>query len=405
MESEEFKLMRDKALEQLRNGQSLTGKDGVFAPLLKQFIESVLEAELSNHLDDFERLSGNKRNGKKSKTLKTDSGEIQITTPQDRNSSFEPQLVKKRETVLADNLAPKIIGLYGLGMSFRDISNHIKQMYDVEISHSTLSEITDRVIPQVKAWQCRPLESLYTIVWLDAMHYKVRDEGRVVSRAVYNVLAINKEGRKELIGMYISESEGANFWLSVLTDLKARGVQDILIACIDNLNGFSDAISSIFPEVEVQSCIVHQVRNSLKYVASKDQKMFVKDLKKVYQAVNKDLAETELINLEERWGSKYPVVIKSWNSNWDKLSVYFKYDEQIRRLIYTTNAVEGFHRQVRKVTKTKGAFPNDMALLKLIYLATENISAKWTQPLQNWGLTAQQLCIRFGKRMKIDCNF
>jgi len=402
MESEDFKLMRDKALEQLRSGQSLTGKDGVFAPLLKQFIESALEAEMSSHLDDFERISGNKRNGKKSKTLKTGSGEIEIATPQDRNSSFEPQLVKKRETVLADNLAPKIIGLYGLGMSFRDISGHIKEMYDVEISHSTLSEITDRVIPQVKAWQCRELESLYPIVWLDAMHYKVRDEGRVASRAVYNVLAINKEGRKELIGMYISESEGANFWLSVLTDLKSRGLQDILIACIDNLNGFSEAIASIFPGVEVQSCIVHQVRNSLKYVASKDQKIFMKDLKKVYQAVNKNLAETELLNLEEKWGSKYPVVIKSWNSNWDKLSAYFQYDQQIRRLIYTTNAVEGFHRQVRKVTKTKGAFPNDMALLKLIYLATENISRKWTQPLQNWSLTVQQLHIKFGERMKID---
>ena len=402
MESEEFKAMRDKALEQLRNGQSLTGKDGVFAPLLKEFIESALDAEMSSHLDDFERISGNKRNGKKSKTLKTDSGEIEITTPQDRNSSFEPQLVKKRETVLADNLAPKIIGLYGLGMSFRDISNHIKEMYDVDISHSTLSEITERVIPKVKAWQSRPLESLYTIVWLDAMHYKVRDEGRVVSRAVYNVLAVNKEGRKDLIGMYISESEGANFWLSVLTDLKSRGVEDILIASIDNLSGFSEAIASIFPKVEIQSCIVHQVRNSLKYVASKDQKVFMQDLKKVYQAVNKDQAETELINLEERWGNKYPVVIKSWNTNWDKLSAYFQYDQQIRRLIYTTNPVEGFHRQVRKVTKTKGAFPNDMALLKLIYLATENISKKWTQPLQNWGLTAQQLKIKFGDRMKLD---
>jgi len=402
MESQEFKKMQAQALEQLRSGQILTGKDGVFAPLLKQFIESALEAELASHLDDNERTAGNKRNGKKSKTLKTGSGDIEIFTPQDRLSSFEPQLVKKRETVLADNLAPKIIGLYGLGMSFRDISNHIKEMYDVEISHSTLSEITDRVIPQVKAWQSRPLDSFYTVVWLDAMHYKVRDEGRVVSRAVYNVLAVNKEGRKELIGMYISESEGANFWLSVLTDLKARGLEDILIACIDNLNGFSEAIASIFPKVEVQSCIVHQVRNSLKYVASKDRRAFMKDLKKVYQAVNKEQAETELLNLEEKWGKKYPIVIKSWNNNWEKLSTYFQYDEQIRKLIYTTNAVEGFHRQVRKVTKTKGAFPNDMALLKLIYLATENISKKWTQPLHNWSLTVQQLCIRFGDRMKID---
>ncbi|MGK7395317.1 MAG: IS256 family transposase [Candidatus Cyclobacteriaceae bacterium M3_2C_046] len=402
MESKEFKEMQAKALEQLRSGQSLTGKDGVFAPLLKQFIETALEAEMSTHLDDVERIAGNKRNGKKSKTLKTGSGEIEISTPQDRSSNFEPQLVKKRETVLADNLAPKIIGLYGLGMSFRDMRSHIKEMYDVEISHSTLSEITDRVIPQVKAWQCRPLDSLYTIVWLDAMHYKVRDEGRVVSRAVYNVLAINKEGRKELIGMYVSESEGANFWLGVLTDLKARGVDDILIACIDNLNGFSEAISSVFPGVEIQSCIIHQVRNSLKYVASKDQKVFMKDLKKVYQAPNKDQAETELLSLEEKWGKKYPVVIKSWNTNWEKLSAYFQYDKHIRKLIYTTNAVEGFHRQIRKVTKTKGAFPNDMALLKLIYLATENISKKWTQPLQNWGLTVQQLCIKFGDRMKID---
>jgi transposase-like protein len=215
-------------------------------------------------------------------------------------------------------------------------------------------------------------------------------------------LGITKEGRKDLIGMYVSESEGANFWLSVLTDLKARGVQDILIACIDNLTGFSEAIASVFPKVEVQSCIVHQVRNSLKYVASKDQKGFMKDLKKVYQAVNKEQAEMQLIDLEDKWGKKYPVVLKSWNTNWEKLSTYFQYDEQIRRLIYTTNPVEGFHRQVRKVTKTKGAFPNDMALLKLIYLATENISKKWTQPLQNWGLTVQQLCIKFGDRMKID---
>lgn len=402
MESEEFKAMQAKALEQLRTGQSLTGKDGAFAPLLKQFLESALEAEMNGHLNDLERTKGNKRNGKGIKTLKTMDGEITIQTPQDRQSSFAPQIVKKRETVLAENLAPKIIGLYGLGMSFRDISSHIEEMYDVEVSHSTLSEITERVIPLVKEWQCRPLESMYTIVWLDAMHYKVKDGGKAVSRAVYNVLAINKDGRKELIGMYVSESEGANFWLSVLTDLKARGLKDILIACIDNLSGFAEAIVSIFPEVEIQSCIVHQIRNSLKYVASKDQKTFMKDLKCVYQAVNKTQAELELIKLDETWGKKYPVVLKSWQTNWEKLSTYFNYDEQIRRMIYTTNAVEGFHRQVRKVTKNKGVFPNDMALLKLIYLATEHISKKWTMPLKNWAITAQQLHIRFGDRMKID---
>jgi putative transposase len=402
MESEEYKEMRAKALAQLRSGESLTGKNGAFAPLIKEFIETALQAEMDSHLDVEERQNGNKRNGKGTKTLKTSTGEVIIDTPQDRSSSFEPQIVRKRETVLADNLAPKIIGLYGLGMSFRDISGHIKEMYDVEISHTTLSDITDRIIPKVKEWQNRPLESLYTIVWLDAMFYKVKDGGKVVSRAVYNVLAVDKEGHKDLIGMYISESEGANFWLSVLTDLKARGVKDILIACTDNLTGFSEAIQSVFPQAEVQSCIIHQVRNSIKYVASKDQKVFMCDLKKVYQSANKSQAETELLNLEETWGKKYPVVIRSWNNNWEKLSTYFQYDEHIRKLIYTTNAVEGFHRQIRKVTKTKGSFPSDMALMKLIYLATENISKKWTQPLQNWALTAQQLSIKFGDRMQIN---
>jgi putative transposase len=402
MESEEFKSMRDKALQQLMSGQSLTGKDGVFAPLLQQFLESALEGEMSSHLTELERSKGNKRNGKGTKTLKTSSGEVKIATPQDRQSSFEPQIVRKRETILADNLSSQIIGLYGRGMSFRDISQHIKEMYDVDISHDTLSEITERVIPLVKEWQNRPLEAVYPIVWLDAMHYKVRDGGKVVSRAVYNILAINAEGHKDLIGMYISESEGANFWLSVLTDIKSRGVKDILIACTDNLTGFSEAILSVFPHAEVQTCVIHQIRNSLKYVASKDQKTFMKDLKMVYQAANKSQAEDGLIKLEEIWGKKYPVVIKSWNNNWAKLSTYFQYDEHVRRLIYTTNAVEGFHRQVRKVTKTKGAFPNDMALLKLIYLTVENISKKWTQPLQNWGLTVQQLSIKFGDRMKTD---
>jgi putative transposase len=401
-ESAEYIAMRDLALEQLKNGKSLTGKDGVFAPILKEFLESALEAEMEEHLSDEERSLGNKRNGKGQKTVKTGVGNVSIQPPYDRNGNFEPEIVKKRQTVLADSLAPKIISLYGKGMSLRDIGLYIEDMYDTEVSPTVLSEITDRVIPQVKEWQNRPLDDVYPIVWLDAMHYKVKDGGKVVSRAVYNILAINKLGKKELIGMYISESEGANFWLSVLTDLKSRGVKDILIACTDNLTGFSQAILSIFPETEIQKCIVHQIRNSLKYVASKDQKPFMKELKKVYQAPTKSQAETELLNLEESWGKKYPVVIKSWNENWEELSAYFQYDEPIRKLIYTTNAVEGFHRQVRKVTKTKGAFTSDMALLKLIYLATEKISKKWTQPIHNWGLTAQQLCIKFEGRFDLE---
>jgi transposase-like protein len=315
--------------------------------------------------------------------------------------NIDPQIIKKRETILAESLESKIIGLYSHGMSFRDISAHIKEMYDTEISAATLSAITDKVIPLVKEWQNRPLESLYCIVWLDAMFYKVKEEGRVINRCVYNILGINAEGRKDLLGMYVSESEGANFWLGVLAHLQQRGVADILIACIDNLKGFAEAIATIYPATEVQTCIVHQIRNSIKYVASKDQKAFMADLKPVYQATSKDEAEIELVDLEEKWDKKYPVVIDSWKRNWDKLSTYFQYSAAIRKLIYTTNTIEGFHRQVRKITKTKGAFPSDVSLLKLIYLATQNIQKKWTQPLQNWGLTVSQLSIKFGDRLKL----
>lgn len=401
-ESAEFIAMRDLALDQLKRGKSLTGEGGAFEPIIKQFLESSLQAEMDEHLSQEERKKGNKRNGKGTKTVRTDSGAITIETPYDRQGTFEPQIVKKRETILADNLAPKIIGLYGRGMSVRDISSHIKEMYNVGVSSTVISNITDRIIPKVKEWQCRPLDEVYPIVWLDAMHYKVNDDGRVTSRAIYNILAINSNGYKELIGMYISESEGAKFWLSVLTDLKNRGVKDILIACTDNLKGFSESILSVFPDTEIQKCIVHQIRNSVKYVTSKDQKAFVKDLKLVYRAENITKAEVELKNLDDKWGDKYPIVLKSWNNNWSELTNFFKYDPQIRKIIYTTNAVEGYHRQVRKVTKTKGAFTSDMALMKLIYLATENISEKWTKPMPNWALISQQFCIQFEGRFKIN---
>ena len=402
MTQEELNELQKKALEQFRSGQSLFGKDGAFAPMLKQFLESALEAEMSEHLDEQKREGGNKRNGKGKKTIKSSTGSFDIETPQDRQSSFDPQIVKKRETVLADSLQDKINGLYGLGMSLRDISDHISEMYDTEISHTLLGQITDRIIPQVKAWQHRPLEPVYCIVWLDAMHYKVRSEGKVAHKALYNILGVNASGMKEVLGMYVSESEGANFWLQVLTDLHNRGLKDILIACTDNLRGFSEAIQSIYPKAEIQSCIVHQIRNSLKYVAIKDQKAFMKELKEVYRADTKELAEMALLNLSEKWGKKYPIVIQSWESNWEKLTTYFQYTAPIRKLIYTTNAVEGYHRQIRKVTKTKGAFTSDMALLKLVYLATKNIEKKWTSPLQNWSLTVQQLAIKFGDRLPLD---
>lgn len=404
MTQQELDELQSKALEQFKTGKSLFGKGGAFAPMLKQFLEAALQAEMDEHLNEGQRQAGNKRNGKGTKTIKSSAGSFQIDTPQDRHSRFEPQIVKKRETILADNLQDKIIGLYGLGMSLRDISGHIKEMYDTDISHTVLSQITDRIIPQVKAWQNRPLESVYCIVWLDAMHYKVREDGKVVHKALYNILGINPAGRKEVLGMYISESEGANFWLQVLTDLHNRGLKDILIACIDNLRGFSEAIQSVYPKAEVQSCIVHQIRNSCKYVASKDQKEFMRDLKQVYRADTKDLAELELIELADKWESKYPVVIQSWQNNWEKLSTYFQYTAPIRKLIYTTNAVEGYHRQLRKVTKTKGAFSSDMALQKLVYLATKNIEKKWNTPLQNWALTVQQLAIKFEDRLPLELN-
>lgn len=404
MKREEFNLeeIEKKAIEQFKTGESLFGSDGAFAPLLQRFVEKALEAEMVAHLDEAERLEGNKRNGKGKKTIKSGHGSFKIATPQDRHSSFEPDIVRKRQTILADSLADKIIGLYGLGMGYRDICKHIKEMYDTEISHSVLTEITDRIIPDIKQWRSRKLDAMFCIVWLDAMHFKVREEGKVVHKALYNILGIDKDGRKQILGMYISESEGANFWLQVLTDLQNRGLEDILIASTDNLKGFKEAILSIYPKTEVQLCIVHQIRNSLKYVASKDQKEFMKDLKRVYRAVSKEVAEDELLKLEEKWGKKYPVVMDSWNNNWEQLSQYFKYTQPIRKLIYTTNPIEVYHRQIRKVTKTKGAFPNEMALLKLVYLATQNIQKKWTAPLHNWSLTVQQLYIRFEERIKLD---
>lgn len=398
----DYEVMKQKLKEQFRTGKSLFSKGGAFAPLLEELINSMLEGELEGHLDEEERRLGNRKNGKGSKVLKTSAGSIEINTPRDRLGSFEPEIVKKRETIMAASLEDKIIGLYGLGTSLRDISTHIKETYDTDISAATLSSITDKVIPLVKEWQQRPLESLYCIVWLDAMYYKVKEEGRTQTRCVYNVLGINKDGRKDVLGMYVSQSEGANFWLGVITDLKQRGVEDILIASIDNLKGFDEAIRTIYPYTEIQTCVVHQIRNSIKYVASKDQKAFMADLKPVYRADNEAQALTELDSLKEKWGKKYPMVIGSWENNWPKLSTYFKYPAGIRKLIYTTNTIEGYHRQIRKVTKNKGVFTSDMALLKLIYLATERIQQKWSMPLSNWAICASQLKIIFAERMKTD---
>jgi len=393
--SDEFDF--DEALKALQSGKAITGKDGVLTPLIKKLTEAALEGELDSHLA--EEIAPNRKNGKTSKTVKSTAGPFELDTPRDRTGTFEPQLVKKHQTSVSDEIEAKILSMYGLGMSYRDIATQVEDLYGIKVSTATLSAITDKIIAEVREWQQRPLEALYPFVWLDAIHYKVKDNGRYKSKAVYTVLAVNLEGKKEILGLYLSESEGANFWLSVLTDLNNRGVEDILIASVDGLTGFPEAIATIYPDTEVQLCIVHQVRNSLKYVASKNQKAFMVDLKRVYRATSKDAAEQALDELEARWGDLYPIVIKSWRTKWENLSAYFKYPPDIRRVIYTTNSIEAVHRQFRKLTKTKGGFPNEESLLKLLYLGVKNASKKWTMPIQSWNITLSQLAIFFEGRL------
>jgi len=383
---------------QLKAGKGIGGKDGALTPLIKQLTEMALQAELETHLSqDLER---NRKNGTSSKTMKSANGTFELDTPRDRNGSFEPELVKRNQTHMSDELESKMLSLFALGNSYSQIADHIEDMYGVHFSKPAITAITDKLIPKLEEWKKRPLESIYPFVYLDAIHYKVRDEGHYVSKAFYTVLGVTLEGKKEILGLYLNESEGAKFWLQVLTDLQNRGVQDILIASVDGLKGFPEAIHSVFPQTEVQLCIVHQIRNSLKYVASKNQKQFAGELKKVYQAFTKEEAEFELDKLEEKWGKKYPIIFESWRNKWDNLSNYFKYAEPIRKVIYTTNIIESVHRQFRTLTKTKGAFPNDNSLLKLLYAGIQNAEKKWTMPIRNWSLTISQLNIHFKERLK-----
>lgn len=395
----------DDALKQLQSGKPLTGLDGILTPLIKQLTEAALQAELDQHLaqqrQSDESSTTNRKNGYTRKTIKAPSGNFELDTPRDREGSFEPQLVKKHQTRLTDEIDRKILGLFAIGMSYQDISQHIHEMYGIDVSNASISGITDKVIPELRQWQSRPLDAIYPIVWLDAIHYKVRnkDTGLYRNQAVYTILAVNTEGHKELIGLYLSESEGAAYWLNVLTDLNNRGVQDILIACVDGLKGFPEAIAAVFPDTEVQHCVIHQIRNSLRYVGSKHHKAFMADLKPVYRAATLALAEAALDELEVKWGDQYPLVIKSWRNNWPTLSAYFKYPADIRKAIYTTNAVEAVHRQFRKLTKTKGGFSSENALLKLLYAGIMQASSRWTMPIANWGKTISQLSIHFEGRL------
>ena len=383
---------------QLKAGKGIGGKDGALTPLIKQLTEMALQAELETHLSqDLER---NRKNGTTSKTMKSANGTFELETPRDRNGSFEPELVKKNQTHMSDELESKMLSLFALGNSYTQIADHIEDMYGVHFSKPAITAITDKLIPKLEEWKKRPLDAIYPFIYLDAIHYKVREEGHYVSKAFYTVLGVNLEGKKEILGLYLNESEGAKFWLQVLTDLQNRGVKDVLIASVDGLKGFPEAINAVFPDTEVQLCIVHQIRNSLKYVASKNQKQFAGELKKVYQAFTKEEAELELDKLEEKWGKKYPIIFESWRNKWDNLSNYFKYAEPIRKVIYTTNIIESVHRQFRTLTKTKGAFPNDNSLLKLLFAGIQNAEKKWTMPIRNWSLTISQLNIHFKERLK-----
>ena len=387
----------DAALKALQSGQDLNGENGILTPLIKQLTEAALKAELEQHIE--QNQSPNRKNGTTRKTVKSLSGSFELATPRDRAGSFEPQLIKKNQTHLTDELERKILSMFAHGMSYQAIREHISDMYGMEVSNGTLNAITDKLIPELKSWQERELDAIYPLVWLDAIHYKIKENGRFISKAVYTILGLTIEGKKELLGLYLSETEGARYWLNVLTDLHNRGIKDILIACVDGLKGFPEAIETIYPETEVQLCIIHQIRNSMKYVASKNQKAFMADLKPVYRATTKEAAEIALAELDAKWGKQYPVVIKSWQSKWDNLSIYFKYPDYVRKAIYTTNAVEAVHRQFRKLTKTKGGFANENSLLKLLYAGMLKAAEKWTHPVQNWNLTLSQLAIHFEGRL------
>lgn len=392
----------EAALQALREGKDLTGKDGILTPLIKQLTEAAMKAELESHLAS--EASPNRKNGTTAKTMKSLAGTFELQTPRDRASTFEPQIVRKHQTHLTDEMERKVLALFALGNSYQDIRAHIAELYGVSLSNGTLNAVTDKLLPELQAWRERDLEAVYPIVWLDAIHYKIRENGRYASKAIYTILGLNIEGKKELLGLYLSDQEGAHHWLSVLTDLHNRGVKDILIACVDGLKGFPEAIESIYPETEIQHCIIHQIRNSMKYVASKNQKAFMADLKGVYKAATLNAAEIALDELESKWGEKYPVVIKSWRSKWPTLSTYFKYPDYVRKAVYTTNAVEAVHRQFRKLTKTKGGFANESSLLKLLYAGILKASERWTHPIQNWNLTLSQMTIHFPGRLDDHIN-
>jgi len=392
----------EEALKKIKSQSEL---DDFFSDLYKQAVEGMLKAEMKEHLGyekhrAKEKPGDNSRNGFSKKTLKTSIGDIPLDVPRDRESSFDPVIVPKHQRMSA-RIEQAIITLYARGMSTRDIEATVKEIYGVELSEGTVSNITNSIIENIKEWQQRPLEEVYFVVWMDGIVVKIRHNGKVLGKTIYLIIGLRKDGLKEVLGMWISETESASFWMNVLTDLKARGVEDILIACTDNLAGIRQAINAVFPEAVTQLCVVHQIRNSSRYVVWKERKQFMADLKLVYGAINKEAATDALQEFEKKWGSKYGYAIKSWKDNWEELTAYFDYPLEIRKIIYTTNAIESLNSGIRKYTKTKTVFPDDQSALKAVYLAVNNVQQKWTMPIQSWGIIINQFIIKFGDRCQI----
>ena len=405
-ETEEQRARRELISELLSaaNVQNMDDIRELFKETIAEFMQGSLEAELDEELgyepyDVKNKNTENSRNGHSKKMLRTSMGKVEIDVPRDRKGDFEPKILPKNQTSISQDMEEKIFSMYAKGMSVSDIEDHIRDIYGLEISDTTVSRITDKVLPAAKEWQQRPLESIYAVVFLDAMHYHVRSEGHIVKKAVYIAIGINMDGKKDVLGMWVGENESAKFWAGVLNSMRNRGVDDILIACTDNLTGFSQAIEAVFPQTDIQNCIIHQLRNSSKYVSYKDLKALMADLKKVYTAVDEESAMSALDDFAAVWDSKYPKISKSWYDNWANLSTYFKFPQELRKLIYTTNTIEGFNRQLKKVTKAKSVFPTDDSLFKMLYLAMKDITKKWTGRRQDWSSIYAQLVIYYGDRI------
>lgn len=396
----------DAELKKCKTMEDLAGKNGLLQRLIGPMMEKMLQAEMDEQLgyarhSREEKNSHNRRNGKSSKVVKGSFGPVEIAIPRDREGEFEPKLIKKHQRSIS-SFDEKIISMYAKGMTTRDIQEHVKELYGADISPTTISNITEKVIAEAREWQNRPLRAIYSIVYLDAIHYKVREQGQIISKAAYTCFGVDLEGNKEVLGIWVGENEGARFWLSVCTELKNRGLKDIFIACIDGLKGFPEAINAVFPETAIQLCVVHLIRGSLKYVGHKYSKDFLTDLKAVYKAPSENSALVALNALSEKWEEKYPLAIRPWVQQWDKIKTFLSFPEPLRRLIYTTNAVEALHRQLRKVTKNRSVFPSDDALTKMLYLAIRDISKKWTMPLRDWRTIITCLLAVYGDRVHTE---